>query len=404
MKKLFISLAIAVVSIIGLGTPAVAAEIPSPPVLEYPLVDAADILSSPDEKTIVARLNDIRDITEHEYAVAIIDSLEGESIEDFALKTANAWGIGDDKINDGVLLVIAMQERELRLEVGSGLTDVLSDSRAKNIVDNTISPLLSDKDYTHGIIAGFDEIEDLFVSPVAINTSPDEDKDENWVFILVVTLSIFIAIAIAFFTITHIYDKRRAKRIAEEKETQRLKRESYYNSPKYAELVENNRKRRETDSILDKKALLAHNKRMRAYREEEKQRGLLRQAEAKKFYDTLSPAAKRRVNDANTTIKRQAVLTDEIRKARASGTLNGSTDTDNALVHTLLTFSLFNTITGDIYNAPRSHSSSSDSSGSSSDSHRSSSSSHNSGYSGSSDSGSSFSGGSFDGGGSSGNF
>jgi len=87
-----------------------------------------------------------------------VPSTDGEAIEPFSLRVAEAWKIGRKKIDDGVLLVIAKNDRKLRIEVGYGLEGALTDVASKRIIDEIITPHFRSGDFAGGISAGVDRI------------------------------------------------------------------------------------------------------------------------------------------------------------------------------------------------------------------------------------------------------
>lgn len=89
-----------------------------------------------------------------EIAVAVIDNLKGLTIEDYAVRLFEKWGIGKKDKDNGVLLLVSMDERELRIEVGYGLEDVITDIEAKNIIDDVIVPRFKENNYDSGIYNG----------------------------------------------------------------------------------------------------------------------------------------------------------------------------------------------------------------------------------------------------------
>jgi uncharacterized protein len=92
--------------------------------------------------------------TKCEIAVAVIDNLEGLTIEDYAVGLFEKWGIGKKDKDNGVLLLVSMNERELRIEVGYGLEGVVTDIEAKNIIDTVIVPKFKENNYNFGIYNG----------------------------------------------------------------------------------------------------------------------------------------------------------------------------------------------------------------------------------------------------------
>lgn len=91
-------------------------------------------------------------------AVLIVPTTDGEAIEQFSLRVAEAWKIGRKKIDDGVLLVVAKNDRHLRIEVGYGLEGALTDVTSRRIIDEIITPRFRNSDFAGGISAGVDRI------------------------------------------------------------------------------------------------------------------------------------------------------------------------------------------------------------------------------------------------------
>ena len=92
--------------------------------------------------------------TSCEIAVAVLNSLGGSTIEEYAVGLFNKWGIGKKEQDNGVLLLIALDDRELRIEVGYGLEGVITDLQAKEIIDDVIVPRFQNNNYDSGIYNG----------------------------------------------------------------------------------------------------------------------------------------------------------------------------------------------------------------------------------------------------------
>jgi uncharacterized protein len=91
-------------------------------------------------------------------AVLTLPSLEGESLEDFSIRVVETWRLGREGVDDGVLLLVARDERQLRLEVGYGLESAIPDALARRIVDNVIVPRLREGEAGAGIEGGIDAV------------------------------------------------------------------------------------------------------------------------------------------------------------------------------------------------------------------------------------------------------
>ena len=88
----------------------------------------------------------------------IVPTTDGEAIEQYSLRVAEAWKIGRKKIDDGALLVIAKNDRHLRIEVGYGLEGALTDVTTKRIIDEDITPKFKAGDFAGGVSAGVDRM------------------------------------------------------------------------------------------------------------------------------------------------------------------------------------------------------------------------------------------------------
>ncbi len=123
-----------------------------------PVVDAANLLDPAQEAALNAKLKSIETATGHQVTVATIPSLEGRDIADYGYQLGRAWGIGKQGTNDGVVLIVAPNERRTRIEVGYGLEPVLTDAYSSVIVNSVMIPQFKAGNYPAGIDAGVDEV------------------------------------------------------------------------------------------------------------------------------------------------------------------------------------------------------------------------------------------------------
>ncbi|OZA10445.1 MAG: hypothetical protein B7X94_06540, partial [Hydrogenophilales bacterium 17-62-8] len=91
-------------------------------------------------------------------AVLIVPTLDGEDIAQFGIRVADKWKIGRTKIDDGVILIVAKDDRKLRIEVGYGLEGAIPDAIAKRVIAETITPFFKAGDYYGGITAGVGQL------------------------------------------------------------------------------------------------------------------------------------------------------------------------------------------------------------------------------------------------------
>ncbi|MBI5432523.1 MAG: TPM domain-containing protein [Planctomycetes bacterium] len=118
------------------------------------VTDRAKLLSPGEERALEQELDEYRAKTGHELALLTVPSLDGGSIERLALETARAWKMGREGVSAAALLVVAKDERELRIEVGRGLEGELTDLESGTIIRKVIVPRFKGGDYYAGVHAG----------------------------------------------------------------------------------------------------------------------------------------------------------------------------------------------------------------------------------------------------------
>lgn len=128
------------------------------PQLTGRVVDQTGTLSSGDVAQLSQKLADLQTRKGSQIAVLIVPTTEGEPIEQFSLRVAEAWKIGRKKVDDGALLVVAKNDRRLRIEIGYGLEGVLTDVTSKRIIDEIITPKFKSGDFANGLSAGIDKM------------------------------------------------------------------------------------------------------------------------------------------------------------------------------------------------------------------------------------------------------
>ncbi len=119
-----------------------------------PVADYAQVLGPEAEERISALANQLWQKTQIAVVVATLPSLEGHPLEETAVDLYRDWGIGQKDVNKGLLILVAVAEKRLRLEVGYGLEGVITDARAGQIRDQVIIPRLRKGDYEEGLHQG----------------------------------------------------------------------------------------------------------------------------------------------------------------------------------------------------------------------------------------------------------
>jgi uncharacterized protein len=131
---------------------------PSYPALTGRIVDNANLIGSEARGRIEAKLKAHEDKTGDQLVVATLPSLQGIGIEDFANGLFRFWKLGVAKTNNGVLLLVAPNERKVRIEVGYGLEGALTDALSKVIITTAVTPKFKTGDFAGGIEGGVDAI------------------------------------------------------------------------------------------------------------------------------------------------------------------------------------------------------------------------------------------------------
>ena len=116
--------------------------------------DRAGLLSERDQKELDAALARFEEETTDQIVVATVESLQGLSIEDYGYQLGRQWGIGQEGEDNGALLIVAPEEREVRIEVGYGLEGELTDAQSRTIIETRILPHFRQGDFAAGIKAG----------------------------------------------------------------------------------------------------------------------------------------------------------------------------------------------------------------------------------------------------------
>lgn len=137
-------------------TPVFALDIPSRP--QNYVTDKADLLSESKESSLNRFLAAFEKSTTHQMVVATFPGLDGESLEDFSIRLAEKWKIGQQGRDNGVIFLIFKNDRRMRMEVGYGLEALLPDALAGRILQEVVTPYFARGDYETGIEAGVNAV------------------------------------------------------------------------------------------------------------------------------------------------------------------------------------------------------------------------------------------------------
>ncbi|OGX13152.1 MAG: hypothetical protein A2351_02710 [Omnitrophica bacterium RIFOXYB12_FULL_50_7] len=122
------------------------------------VTDRAGFLSSSAKAGLETALRAFEEKTSNQVVVATFPSLEGDSLEDFSMRLAEAWKVGQKGRDNGAIFLIFKNDRKMRIEVGYGLEGVLTDALSGQIISGVVAPHFRKGDYSGGILAGTDAI------------------------------------------------------------------------------------------------------------------------------------------------------------------------------------------------------------------------------------------------------
>jgi len=140
---------------------AASAALPVPPPPEHRINDYAGILSADDRVRLEDALRARERKSSNQIVVAIFRSLQGESLEDYSIRLAQAWRVGQKGLDNGVIFLVFVDDRKMRLEVGYGLESRLTDALSSQILRQVVAPRFREGRIADGIAAGLDAIEQV---------------------------------------------------------------------------------------------------------------------------------------------------------------------------------------------------------------------------------------------------
>ncbi|MDQ0839647.1 TPM domain-containing protein [Sphingomonas faeni] len=131
------------------------------------VVDAANVIPPDQEAALTKRLDDLQKATGNQLVVATVPDLDGYPIEDYGNALIRSWGVGLKDANNGAILLVAPNDRKVRIEVGYGLEPVLTDAFSSVVINQQILPRFKAGDIPGGIVAGTNAVADQLALPDA---------------------------------------------------------------------------------------------------------------------------------------------------------------------------------------------------------------------------------------------
>ena len=203
-RKLFSLLLIAIV-VLGLVTISGCEEVKLVPTEALFVNDFADCMDSADEQKICELGGALREKTTAEVVIVTVNTTDGEEISDYTTNLAREWGIGDKEKNNGVLILLAREDREVFVAVGYGLEGALPDSKTGRILDNYAVPYFKNDNFSLGLLETYKSVvNEVYVEYglepnegyVPADSLPENNSDEDeakkviisWIILLVLIM------------------------------------------------------------------------------------------------------------------------------------------------------------------------------------------------------------------------
>ncbi len=186
----------ALLALLLAASAALALEVPPAPTQW--VTDRAGILDASSVEALNAKLRAFEQRSGTQFIVYTLPSLEGDSIEDFSIRAAEAWRVGQKKYDNGLILFVFPQDRQVRIEVGYGLEGTVTDALSSRVIRNDIAPAFRAANYAGGLNAAADTLIALIETgeePHPVRGAPGGAEGVQlpfWVFLLIPLFFIFV--------------------------------------------------------------------------------------------------------------------------------------------------------------------------------------------------------------------
>lgn len=180
------------------------------PPLNGRVVDAASLLNPAQKAQLETLSAEVEKVAGRQFVVATIPALQGYPIEDYGYKLGRSWGIGQKGANNGIILIVAPNERKVRIEVGYGLEPIMTDALASAIIGEQVLPRFKSGDMPGGILAGAQAIAAQMKLPAeaaearaataadSARAAPESSGNGAMIAGVIVLLIVFIVVPIVF--------------------------------------------------------------------------------------------------------------------------------------------------------------------------------------------------------------
>ncbi len=181
------------------------AALPIPPAPDRRINDYAGVLSADERARLEDTLRAREQGSSNQVVVAIFRSLQGESLEDYSIRLAQAWRVGQKSLDNGVVFVVFVDDRKMRLEVGYGLEARLTDALSSEILRQVVAPRFREGKIADGIAAGLDAIEQALAGTYKAAPQGQPARAQGWnpiqlILLLIVVGGIFSIVVPALYS------------------------------------------------------------------------------------------------------------------------------------------------------------------------------------------------------------
>ncbi|MSO13400.1 TPM domain-containing protein [Rickettsiales endosymbiont of Trichoplax sp. H2] len=148
------------------------------PTLTGRVVDQANVISPATKDQLTEILTNIENTTTDQIVIVTLPTLDGHSIEDYGYKLARHWGIGQKDKDNGAIIIVDVNERSIRIEVGYGLEAKLTDAVTSEIIRNQIAPSLKKGNYNQGLLNAVNKVKEILSKGDVKNKNSQESNFE----------------------------------------------------------------------------------------------------------------------------------------------------------------------------------------------------------------------------------
>lgn len=192
MKKLLLLLTLFISTVATAQLEKIIANRPSPAKL---VNDYANVLTAQQADALEQKLVQYDKRTSNQIAVVLVNELEGKSVEDAAMQLGRNWGVGNKEFNNGIVILAAIKDRKITIQVGYGLEGAVPDLTAKSIIDNRIKPNFKAGNYYRGLDESVDDIikaaEGRYTAPAGYGKKKSKFPIGTIIVIVIILIIIF---------------------------------------------------------------------------------------------------------------------------------------------------------------------------------------------------------------------